>query len=226
MYFVNAARIHFERSAITGTHRVLTGYSSGARGAFSPRTRRCTRPRAARGWATGGRPSAAAGSRGGSGHLSQGRPVRALKQVAFRALKQGRPELFFRSGLRVDGTGSAPLRLRAPVGLPAQRPCCPRRTSAPGLGSPLPTSAPGLGSPRPHRRRDWAHPGHICAGTIRARAPSLRTSSPSARPAIVRCSSSGEASLPMTTSIRHGRISRSTYVDICIHVYIYLSKHT
>jgi hypothetical protein len=28
-----------------------------------------------------------------------------------------------------------------------------------------PTSAPGLGSPRPHRRRDWAHPTHICAGT-------------------------------------------------------------
>ena len=27
------------------------------------------------------------------------------------------------------------------------------------------TSAAGLGSPRPHLRRDWAHPGHICAGT-------------------------------------------------------------
>ena len=38
-------------------------------------------------------------------------------------------------------------------------------TSAPGLGSPLPTSSPGLGSPLPHLRRDWAYPGHICAGT-------------------------------------------------------------
>jgi hypothetical protein len=27
------------------------------------------------------------------------------------------------------------------------------------------TSAPGLGSPVPHRRRDWAHPCHIGAGT-------------------------------------------------------------
>jgi hypothetical protein len=27
------------------------------------------------------------------------------------------------------------------------------------------TSAPGLGSPLPHLLRDWARPGHICAGT-------------------------------------------------------------
>ena len=45
------------------------------------------------------------------------------------------------------------------------------RASPRGLGQgPLPrlrpaTSAPGPGSPLPRLRRDWAHPGHICAGT-------------------------------------------------------------
>ncbi len=34
-----------------------------------------------------------------------------------------------------------------------------------GTGPTPATSAPGLGSPWPHRRRDWAHPGHIGAGT-------------------------------------------------------------
>ena len=48
------------------------------------------------------------------------------------------------SGLRTTGTAS-----RAG----AQR-RCPRTTSAPGLGSPL-----------PHLHRDWARPCHICTGT-------------------------------------------------------------
>ncbi len=47
-------------------------------------------------------------------------------------------------------------------------------TFAPGLGSPLPTFAPGLGSPRPHRRRDWAHPAHICAGHDRVHGDGVR----------------------------------------------------
>jgi hypothetical protein len=42
----------------------------------------------------------------------------------------------------------------------------PCRTSAPGLGSPLPHICAGTGlTPAAHLRRDWARPAHICAVT-------------------------------------------------------------
>ena len=52
-----------------------------------------------------------------------------------------------------------------------RQPRWPVRSGRLRLG-PVLTSAPGLGSPLPQLHRDWAHPCHICTGTLLIRATS------------------------------------------------------